>query len=151
VGLAVVLAAVGAIVASVVASGGGFVRHPVAWKDVSLRVGPARWARPTISVVHDADKLAKLFQVALLPPQPRPPAIDFSKNDAVVIAVGPRSSTGYSLRVVRVTQSGNLDILVRERTPRLGEKVRPEITYPYLLLVVPKLDKHVSVHYAGRY
>jgi protease stability complex PrcB-like protein len=137
-------------VASVV-SGGGFVRHPVAWKDVSREVGPARWARPTISVVHDSDKLAKLFQVALLPPRPKPPSIAFAKNDAVVITVGPRSSTGYSLHVVRVTQSGNLDILVRERTPRLGEKVEPVITYPYLLLVVPKLDKHVSVHYDGRY
>lgn len=118
---------------------------------MSRQVGPARWPRPTISVVHDSEKLAKLFQVALLPPRPKPPPIDFSKNDVVVITVGPRSSTGYSLRVVRVTQSGNLDILVRERTPRLGEKVDPEITYPYLLLVVPKLDKHVSVHYDGRY
>jgi PrcB C-terminal len=89
--------------------------------------------------------------VALLPPRPKPPAIDFAKNDAVLIAVGPRSSTGYSLHVVRVTQSGNLDVLVRERTPRLGEKVEPAITYPYLLLVVPKLDKHVSVKYVGRY
>jgi PrcB C-terminal len=132
-------------------TGGGFVRHPVTWRDLSPQVGPARWARPTISVVHDADKLAKLFQVALLPPRPRPPRIDFAKDDAVVITVGPRSSSGYSLQVVRVTRSGNLDILVRERTPRLGEKVVPTITYPYLLLVVPKLDKHVSVHYAGRY
>jgi hypothetical protein len=123
----------------------------VPWKDVSREVGPARWARPTISVVHDADKLAKLFDVALLPPRPKPPKIDFANHDAVVITVGPRSGTGYSLHVVRVTQSGNLDVLVRERTPGLGEKVKPTITYPYLLLVVPKLGKHVSVHYQGRY
>jgi hypothetical protein len=118
---------------------------------VASKVGPARWARPTISVVHDSEKLRKLFEVALLPPRPKPPTIDFAHHDAVVITVGPRSSTGYSLRVVRVTESGNLDILVRERTPRLGEKVTPTITYPYLLLVVPKLDKHVSVHYQGRF
>jgi hypothetical protein len=130
---------------------GGFTRHPVAWKDLSGEVGPARWARPTISVAEDSEKLAKLFEVALLPPRPKPPKIDFAKNDAVLVAAGPRSSTGYSLHVVRVTQSGNLDILVRERTPRLGEKVDPTITYPYLLLVVPKLGKHVSVKYAGRY
>jgi hypothetical protein len=145
-----VLAIVGVIV-GVVLTNNGFVRHPVAWRDLSRSVGRARWARPTISVVHDPEKLVKLFQVALLPPRPRPPRIDFSNHDAVVITVGPRSSTGYSLHVVRVTRSGNLDILVRERTPRLGEKVEPTITYPYLLLVVPKLDKHVSVHYASRY
>ena len=52
---------------------------------------------------------------------------------------------------MRVTQSGNLDILVKEHTPTLHEKVTPTITYPYLLLVVPKLDKHVTVKYVGRY
>jgi hypothetical protein len=129
----------------------GFTRRPVAWTDVSRKVGPARWARPTISVVHDSEKLRKLFEVALLPPRPKPPKIDFANHDAIVITVGPRSSTGYSLRVVRVTESGNLDVLVRERTPHLGGKVTPAITYPYLLLIVPKLDKHVSVHYQGRY
>ena len=123
----------------------------MAWKDLSSQVGPARWARPTISIAEDSEKLAKLFEVALLPPRPKPPKVDFAKNDAVLIAVGPRSSTGYSLHVVRVTQSGNLDILVRERTPQLGEKVDPTITYPYLLLVVPKRDKHISVKFAGRY
>jgi hypothetical protein len=50
-----------------------------------------------------------------------------------------------------VTQSGNLDILVREQTPGVHANVKPVITYPYLLLAVPKLDKHVSVHYDGRY
>jgi PrcB C-terminal len=146
-----VLAAIVGAGVAIAETKGGFTRHPVAWTELSHRVGPARWARPTISVVHDSEKLRKLFEVALLPPRPKSPRIDFADHDAVVITVGPRSSTGYSLRVVRVTRSGNLDILVRERTPRLGEKVTPAITYPYLLLVVPKLDKHVSVHYAGRY
>ena len=149
-GLVAVLALVGALVA-MAETKGGFVRHPVPWKDVSQQVGPARWARPTISVVQTSDKLAKLFEVALLPPRPKPPRIDFGRNDAVLITVGPRSSTGYSLHVVRVTQSGNLDILVRERTPGVHARVMPVVTYPYLLLVVPKLGKHVSVHYDGRY
>jgi len=146
----VVAAIVGTSVA-IAETKSGFTRRPVAWTDVSREVGPARWARPTISVVHDSEKLRKLFEVALLPPRPKPPRIAFANHDAVVITVGPRSSTGYTLRVVRVTQSGNLDILVREQTPSLGEKVTPTVTFPYLLLVVPKLDKHVSVHYQGRY
>jgi hypothetical protein len=141
---------VGAIV-GYVETKGKLVRHPVAWANVTSEVGPARWARPTISVIRDRAKLAKLFQVALLPPRPRPPRVDYSRHEVVLIAVGPRSSTGYSLHVVRVTQSGNLDILVRERTPVLGENVTPVITYPYLLLTVPKSQKHVSVHYAGRF
>jgi hypothetical protein len=141
---------VGAIT-SYVETRGRLVREPVAWTDITNEVGPARWARPTISVVKDQSKLGKLFEVALLPPRPRPPRVDFSKHEMILIAVGPRSSTGYSLHVVRVTQSGNIDILVRERTPSLGEAVRPMVTFPYLLLTVPKSGKHVSVKYAERY
>jgi hypothetical protein len=132
-------------------TGSKLVRKPVAWSDITSEVGTARWARPTISVIKNQVKLAKLFEVALLPPRPRPPRVDFSRREVVLVAVGPRSSTGYSLHVVRVTQSGNIDILVHERTPSLGETVEPVITFPYLLLTVPKSGKHVSVKYAGRY
>jgi hypothetical protein len=132
-------------------TGSKLVRKPVAWSDITGEVVTARWARPTISVVKDQAKLTKLFEVALLPPRPRPPQVDFSRQEVVLIAVGPRSSTGYSLHVVRVTQSGNIDILVHEQTPSLGETVNPVVTFPYLLLTVPKSDKHVSVKYAGRY
>jgi PrcB C-terminal len=140
---------VGAIV-SYQETGSKLVRKPVAWFDITATVGAARWARPTISVVRNRTKLAKLFEVALLPPRPDPPRVDFSRREVVAIAVGPRSSTGYSLHVVRVTQSGNIDILVRERTPSLGEPVKPVVTFPYLLLTVPQSGKHVSVKYAGR-
>jgi PrcB C-terminal len=132
-------------------TGSKLVRKPVAWSDITSEVGTARWARPTISVIKNQVKLAQLFEVALLPPRPRPPRVDFSLREVVLIAVGPRSSTGYSLQVMRVTQSGNIDILVRERAPSLGEKVNPVITFPYLLLTVPKSDRHVSVKYVGRY
>lgn len=127
------------------------MRRPVAWADITSEVGVARWARPTISIVTDQAKLAKLFEVALLPPRPRPPRVDFSRLEVILIAVGPRSSTGYSLHVVRVTQSGNIDVLVRERTPSLVNVVKPTITFPYLLLTLPRSGKHVSVKYASRY
>jgi hypothetical protein len=150
IGAAVLVAIVVTLVGFVATRGGKLVRHPVAWADLSQKVGPAGLARPTISVARDSTKLAKLFQVALLPPRPRPPTVDFSRHEVVLIAVGPRSSTGYSLHVVRVTQYGNLDILVHERTPTLAERVVPTVTYPYLLLVVPKSHKHVNVKYLGR-
>jgi hypothetical protein len=145
----VLLLLVGAIV-GFLEIGSKLVRKPVALSDITSEVGTARWARPTISVVKDKAKLAKLFQVALLPPRPRPPNVDFSRREVILIAVGPRSSTGYSLHVIRASQSGNIDIRVRETTPTLGERVTPVITYPYLLLTVPKSHKHVSVKYAGR-
>jgi hypothetical protein len=149
-GIVALLAILGTIVGFRQSQGGTLVRHPVPWTDLAAKVGPARWATPTISVARDPTKLANLFQVALLAPRPRLPSINFSRDEVVVITVGPRSSTGYSLHVLRVTQSGNLDIRVREETPTLHDKVAPTVTFPYLLLVVPKSHKHVSVKYVGR-
>ena len=117
---------------------GGFTRHPVAWTDVSGKVGPARWARPTISVAQDSEKLAKVFAVASSGPGRSRRSIDFAKSDAVVVTAGPRSSTGYELRVVRVTQPGNLRHPRQASTPHTPREGDAAITYPYLLLVVPK-------------
>ena len=108
------------------------------------------WARPTISVARDQAKLDRLFEVATYGSHPAAPRLDFARDEAVLVTVGPRSSSGYSLEVVRAEQDGSLKILVRERTPGLANKVVPRVTYPYLLLVLPKSGKHVSVKYAGR-
>jgi hypothetical protein len=150
VGIVALLAILGTIVGFRQSQDGKLIRHPVHWTDLAQEVGPARWARPTISVARDATKLANLFEVALLRPKPKPPSVDFSRNEVVVVTVGPRSSTGYSLHVVRATQSGNLDIRVREVTPTLHERVVPGVTFPYLLLLVPRSNRHVSVKYLGR-
>ena len=124
---------------------------PVPWQDISAQVAPAQWARPTISVVHDQAKLDKLFLVATIGSHPKPPAVDFSRREVVLVTTGPRSSTGYSLHVESVTASdGTIDVIVRERTPSLGEEVAPKLTFPLLLLTLPKSGKHVHVRYAGR-
>jgi hypothetical protein len=123
----------------------------VPWHDISSSVAPAQWARPTISVVRDRKKLDKLFRVATFGAHPAPPRIDFDRLEAVLVTTGPRSSTGYSLHVVSVTATtGTIDVLVRERTPSLGERVTARLTYPLLLITLPKSTKHVHVKYAGR-
>ena len=133
------------------ATNGSGKRVPVPWQDISAQVAPAQWARPTISVVHDQAKLDKLFLVATIGSHPKPPAVDFSRREVVLVTTGPRSSTGYSLHVESVTASGGtIDVIVRERTPSLGEKVAPKLTFPLLLLTLPKSGKHVHVRYAGR-
>jgi hypothetical protein len=108
------------------------------------------WARPTISVARDQAKLDKLFEVATYGSHPAAPKLDFGRNEAVLVTVGPRSSSGYSLQVVRAGEDGSLHILVREQTPGLTDKVVPRVTFPYLLLVLPRSGKHVSVKYAER-
>jgi hypothetical protein len=68
-------------------------------------------------------------------------------EERVLIASGPRSSSGYALEVRRVVvERARVSIVVRE----LDRPGRAGVTYPYRLLVFPKLDKPVHVHWEGR-
>lgn len=69
----------------------------------------------------------------------------------VLISPGPRSSTGYSVRIVSVTeQRRRIVVRAREETPRLGEPVRAVATYPYKLIVLRLKLKPVRVIWEGR-
>jgi hypothetical protein len=147
----VLLLLLGGAAAGYLATSGGGTRKPLAWQDLTDRVGAARWARPTISVVRDREKLEKLFLVATFPPHPRAPRIDFDRREAVLVTVGPRSSTGYALLVESVTEKdGTIDVIVRERTPSLEDHVAARLTYPFRLITLATSGKHVHVRYAGR-
>lgn len=125
--------------------------RPLAWTDVTGRFGTAQWARPTISIIRDSEKLGKILQAVTLPPHPGPPRIDFRHRQAVLIAVGPRSSTGYALAIESVTEQGNrIDIVVREHTPTASSHVSARLTFPFRVITLPASQKHVHVRYAGR-
>ena len=72
------------------------------------------------------------------------PPIDYSRQETFLVAAGPRSSTGYALRIVSVEDTGDVvKVTIRERTPSLGDRVLPRVTYPFRLLVI---DSHKPVH-----
>lgn len=145
------MVAIGGAIGGYFAVSGGGTRRAVPWQDITSSVAPAQWARPTISVVRDEKKLDNLFRVATFGSHPAPPTIDFSRRELILVTTGPRSSTGYSLHVESVTEKGGtIDVVVRERTPSLGEVVTPRITFPLLLITLPRSGKHVHVRYAGR-
>ena len=82
--------------------------------------------------------------------EPRRPGVRVTttgSNERVLITSGPRSSTGYSIEVRRaLVEHGRISIVVRE----VDGPGRAKVTYPYRLLVFPKLDKPVHVHWEGR-
>jgi hypothetical protein len=81
------------------------------------------------------------------PREPQTRVTTSGNEERVLITAGPRSSTGYSLEVERAeVERGRVFIVVREVT----EPGRAQITYPYRLLVFPKIDKPVHVHWEGR-
>jgi hypothetical protein len=82
---------------------------------------------------------------------PAPPPIDFAHRKAVLIVDGPRSSTGYALEVVRVTaQRSRVLVVMRERTPSLGDRVVPRVTYPYRLITIPRLARPTGLDFLDR-
>jgi len=86
---------------------------------------------------------------------PHPLAQVFRARNAgetsVLIASGPRSSTGYRLQVQSVVEErGRVVVRVRELAPTLAHPGRARLTYPYRLLVLPHRDKHITVRWEGR-
>jgi hypothetical protein len=68
-----------------------------------------------------------------------------------LIAAGPRSSTGYDLRIVRVRdEDDRVLVVVREQTPSLGDSVQARVTYPFRLIALPRNDKPVKLKWLGR-
>jgi hypothetical protein len=81
----------------------------------------------------------------------RVPRIDWTRDEAVLISSGPRSSTAYTLRVLHATdENGRIVIVVREASPALRNPGRPQLTYPYRFLVFERTSKPIVVEWQGR-
>lgn len=79
------------------------------------------------------------------------PRIDWTRREVVLATPGPRSSSGYALRVLDVREEpGRILVRVREHTPTLGQRVTPGVTYPYALITIARSPKRVVVAWQGR-
>lgn len=125
-------------------AGCGGKARTVGYRDLTPKLGSLEFTHIT---VNRAETRAELLEVLRRNNPGRTihlPAIDFTHRETFLVAAGPRSSTGYALRIVRVNErSGHVNVAIRERTPSLGDPVRAGVTYPYRLLV---LDSHEPVH-----
>jgi hypothetical protein len=123
----------------------------VAWRDVTAGLRGLELPRQTGRAYFRRKDLADYLRAVMPGRAPALPLIDFGRDEAVLVGAGPRSSTGYDLRVVRVVERGDeVQVRVRERTPTLGEPTAARITYPYRLIVFRKIDKPVHVAWEGR-
>jgi hypothetical protein len=91
--------------------------------------------------------LARIFPRAA----PTLPHIDYARRRLVLVAAGPRSSTGYRVEILHATERrGDIRILAREITPILGGHVQAKLTSPFRLITIPKTSKRVYVQWQGR-
>ena len=144
------LAIGGSVVWTQVYEPGGAKR--LAWHDVTGEVrGRALWPKSVTRSFwrqRQVDRyLARIFPARA----PRFPRIDYAHDRLVLIAAGPRSSTGYSVQVLKATERrGDIHILARELTPSLGDHADPQLTSPFRLITIPATGKRVYVQWQGR-
>jgi protease stability complex PrcB-like protein len=82
--------------------------------------------------------------------RPRHVGVDFARRELVLVSPGPRSSTGYGVRVLAVVERRrSILVRVRETTPSLGQPVQARVTYPYRLISIRRVGKPVRIDWQG--
>jgi len=146
---ALALAIAGRLVYTQVWGMGG--EHPVRWADLTSRMGTVEFTRRVIGVYHSRGAFERLLEATMPGRAPKLPPNDWAHDQVVVIALGPRSSTGYTLRILSVVERRRgIYIDAREETPSLGQSVRARVTYVYRLLSMHGRAKPVYVKLRGR-
>jgi hypothetical protein len=131
-------------------AGCGGKAQPVTYEDLTAKVGPLEFTRITVKRLRTRAELLDVLEKNNPGRKIALPPIDFSRRETFLVAAGPRSSTGYALEIVRVEQKGGrVDVVIRERTPSLDDRVRPRVTYPFRLLALDS-DKPVHLKWLGR-
>jgi len=105
-------------------------------------------------LIREAFKTEAAFTKYLLHESPgirHLPAIDWPDREAILVSAGPRSSTGYVLRIVSVRETAHhVVVTVHEDTPTLGEPVQARVTYPFRLITIARTSKPLFLHWPRR-
>jgi PrcB C-terminal len=118
--------------------------RPIDWRDFTGEVRAVPTTDSTKRLFQTRAQYQQFFGTGTEPP------VDFSRRQLLLVAPGPRSSTGYSVQVLSVTERDDkITVKVKEKTPTLADHVEPEVTYPYRLLSLPT-GKAVFVDWVGR-
>jgi protease stability complex PrcB-like protein len=146
---ALVLAITGGVVWTQVIESGDTRR--LAWQDATTRMGDVLWPKSVTRSFWKRRQVVRYLARTFPRNPPAVPVFDFAYRRLVLIAAGPRSSTGYGVEILRITERrGDIRVLARERTPSLGQHVVPRLTSPYRLITIPATGKRVYVHWQGR-
>jgi hypothetical protein len=147
-----VLAAVLAIAAGVtwtqVVQGGS---KRLAWEDVTAQMPGVLWPKSVTRSFWKRRQVVRYLARTFPEDPPKVPRFDFARRRLILVAAGPRSSTGYGVQIVRITERrSTIDVLARETTPTLGNRTTPRLTSPYRLITIPATSKRVYVQWQGR-
>ena len=123
----------------------------IAWQDVTPHLGTVHWPKPVTRSFWKQRQLTRYLARTFPRRTPAVPRFDFGRDKLILVAAGPRSSTGYGVEIVRVTGlRSTVRVLARETTPQLGQHVAARLTSPYRLITIPATSKRVYVQWQGR-
>jgi hypothetical protein len=125
--------------------------NPIAWQDATGRMGSVLWPKSVTRSFWRERQLTRYLARTFPQGVPRAPQFDFTRSKVILVAAGPRSSTGYGVEIVRVTgRRSTVNVLARETTPSLGQRTTARLTSPYRLITIPATAKRVYVQWQGR-
>ena len=137
-------------VALLAVAGCGSAAKPIAYRDITRELHGFQPPR----LVREAFTTRPAFATYVHRESPGItdlPAIDWAHREAILVAAGPRSSSGYVLRIVSVRETAHhVVVTVHEDTPTLGQPVRAGVTYPFRLITIPRTPKPLFLHWPGR-
>jgi hypothetical protein len=114
-------------------------------------MGPVLWPKSVTRSFWKQRQLTRYLARTFPEGAPAAPTFDFRRRKLILVAAGPRSSTGYGAEIVRVTgHRSTIVVLAHETTPALGTHVTPRLTSPYLLITIPATAKRVYVQWQDR-
>lgn len=123
----------------------------VAWRDVSTALGGVELHRPVVASFGRREELGRYLARELPARTASVGALDLSGREAILVALGARSSGGYEVEVLGVREErARLVVSARERTPSLLDPAAARLTFPYRLLEVAATGKHADVEWRGR-
>ena len=112
-----------------------------------------RFASPRFEVIVDEIQFRRVFQAlhADRIPPPTAPAIDFERALVLLVAMGQRTTAGYSVKVEQVEQYGNvMRVSVRFEAPSPQARHAAMITQPFVLVQAPKAPGVRQVKFVDR-
>ena len=123
----------------------------LAWDDVTAQMPGVIWPKSVTRSFWKRRQVVRYLARTFPQGPPRVPPFDFAHRRLILVAAGPRSSTGYRVQILRVTERrSTIDVLAREITPSLGDHTTARLTSPYRLIAIPATSKRVYVQWAGR-
>ena len=123
----------------------------LAWDDATTRMPGVLWPKSVTRSFWKRRQVVRYVARTFPEGPPKVPQFDFARRRLILVAAGPRSSTGYGAEIVRITERrSTIDVLARETTPALGDHTAARLTSPYRLITIPATSKRVYVQWQGR-